>query len=420
MSVSRREFLAGSSASLLTGAALSQASASEPVTRPAKPVRVAAINSVFRLRSHAYHIVGRMVHGYTRNGFHHRPALQVVRMLNDQTPKDDLSVDFCQRHNIELCKTVAETLGGDSLDVDAVVLIIEHGDYPINARQQVLYPRFEYFEQITNHFRKAARSVPVFVDKHLSYDHQKAARMIALSKELKFPMMAGSSLPVTWRQPELDPPLGTPFREGLVTFGFDRGVPEIYFIHALESLQCFLERRKGGETGVKSVQCLRGDAVWKAGDDGRWNWKLCHAALARSPSENVGPLRENVLDPMAILVEYNDGTRGTVINLIEQTSEFSFAGFVEGESDPVSTCLILPPPPAAKFFNPLTWHIEQFFLSGKPTYPVDRTWLTSTMLDLGLQSLQEGSRVLTSPALDIRYQPAADSGFERGAWVNDP
>ena len=299
-----------------------------------------------------------------------------------------------------------------------MVLIIEHGDYPINDRQQVLYPRFEYFQQIVEVFRKSGTSVPVFVDKHLSYDHLKAARMVALSKELKFPMMAGSSLPVTWRMPELDPPLQTPFREGLVTFGFDRGVPEIYIIHALESLQCFLERRKGGETGVKSVQCLEGDAVWKAGDEGRWSWKLCKAALSRCQSENVGPIRENVLRPLALLVEYNDGTRGAVLNLIEQTSEFAFAGFLHGSDDPVSTCLYLPQPPAAKFFNPLTWHIEQFFLSGKPTYPVDRTWLTSTMLDLGLQSQQEGSRVVTSPALDIRYQPAAESGFASGGFVD--
>ena len=119
MPVSRRDFLAGSSAALITGAALSETSAAEQVQPPSRPLRVAAINSIFRLRSHAYHIVGRMVHGYTWNGFHHQPALQVVRMFNDFTPKDDLSVDFCKRHNIELCKSAQQALGGDKLDVDA-------------------------------------------------------------------------------------------------------------------------------------------------------------------------------------------------------------------------------------------------------------------------------------------------------------
>ena len=52
--------------------------------------------------------------------------------------------------------------------------------------------------------------------------------------------------------------------------------------HALEAMQCMVERRKGGETGVKSVQLIEGDAVWKAGEEGRWSKELLTAALSRS------------------------------------------------------------------------------------------------------------------------------------------
>ena len=41
---------------------------------------------------------------------------------------------------------------------------------------------------------------------------------------------------------------------------------EVYFFHALETLQCMMERRKGGETGVRHVTMLTGDDVWKAGE----------------------------------------------------------------------------------------------------------------------------------------------------------
>lgn len=242
--------------------------------------------------------------------------------------------------------------------------------------------------------------------------------MVRTAKEMKFGLMAGSSLPVTWRVPEIEPPLGTPFREGVVTFGFDRGSVEIYLFHALESLQCMLERRKGGETGVKSVQTLQGDAVWQAASAGRFSMKLMDAALKNCVSNNVGSVRDNVTDPLAVLIEYVDGTKGAVVNLIEQTSEFGFAATVDGQSDPVATGFYLPAPPAANFFNPLVWNIEQFFLAGNPPYPVERTLLTSTLCDLAMQSLHSGGKAVESPAMQIGYTSVPNSGFFRGSPAN--
>ncbi len=414
---SRRTFLAGGVCGLsgLITAATSRAQAPQPGAAAAKKLRVAAINSIFRLRSHAYHIVGRMVHGFQKDGLHHQPNLQVVRMFNHQTPPDDLSPGFCKTHGIELVKSVSEALGGkEKLDVDAVALIIEHGDYPINEFEQILYPRWELFQEIVEVFRASGRSVPVFNDKHLSYDHKRAAEMVATAKKMGFGLMAGSSLPVTWRVPQIEVPLNTPFEEGVVAFGYDRSYAEIYLFHALECLQCMLERRQGGETGVKSVQCLQGDDVWKACDDGRISWPLVVEAIGRSPSANVGPIRENVLKPLAILIQYADGTRGTVLNLIEAVSDFCFAGRVRGQQQPVGFCFDLPAPPGARFFDPLTFHIEQFFHTGMPHYPVERTLLTSTMLDLALRSRRNASKIDSSPLLAVSYPPPTSSGFFRG------
>lgn len=414
--VSRRGFLATASVAVSGSAALAPAVAQAAPSPPAhRPLRVATINSIYRLRSHAYHIAGRLIHGYEWNGFYREPECRVVRMYNDQSPENDLGPEVCARHGIELCRTPEETLGRDGgLDVDAVLIIVEHGDYPVNELGQIQYPRYEMFERVMNVFRKNGRSVPVFVDKHLSYDHAKAAKMIATARELKVPLLAGSSLPVTWRRPDIEPPLGTPFEEGLVCFGYDRGPAEIYLFHALEVLQSQMERRPGGETGVRSVRALSGDAVWKAGDEGRWSWDLLKAAIAKCPSSNVGPLRENVKNPLAFLVEYTDGTRGAVLNLIEQVSDFGFAAKIRGVSRPMATYFHLPPPPGARFFDPLTWNIERLFLDGQPPYPAERTWLTSTVLDWGLRSLAAGQISQTDESLAIRYQPAARSCHARG------
>ena len=420
----RRQFSAGCLAALTatghsTSTLFAEPDASPPAGKdaPQRP-RIAAINSIYRLRSHAYHIAGRLLFGYSRNGFHHQPPFQLARMYNHQYPPDDLSQSVCPKHQVELCETVAQALGGDrGLDVDGVLLIIEHGDYPSNARGQILYPRYELFQEIVAFYEKCGKTAPIFCDKHLSYDYDKAKRMVESSRRMGFRMMAGSSLPVTWRIPEIEPPLNTKFKEGLVVFGYDRSLPEIYFFHALEVLQCMLERRPGGETGVKSVAMLEGDAVWKAGDDGIWSWRLLDAAIARCASKNYGKPREQVLRPQAILVEYADGTRGAALNLIEAVSDFAFAATVEGLADPISTCFYLPPPPGANFFNPLTYNIERFF-HGEQPYPVERTLLTSTMLDLALRSSHDKLAKVTSDALAIRYQPPADSGFFRGPYTD--
>ena len=423
--VSRRQFLGAGSAftaaSLLPepGSTADAADKSDAPPATRKILRVAGINSIYRFRSHAYHIEGRILHGYMRNGFHHQPQLQLVRMYNDQYPADDLSKIDCPAHQVELSRTVAEALGGaKGLDVDGVLLICEHGDYPQNEFGQILYPRYQLFEQIVEVFRKSGRVVPVFIDKHLSFDHQLAHKMVATAREMGFPLMAGSSLPVTWRIPVLEPPLGTPFKEGLGVFGYDRGAVEIYLFHILEAVQCLLERRAGGETGVKSVRAIRGPAVWEAGDAGVWSWDLLHTALACCPTSNVGPLREIVRDPLAVVVEYLDGTKCTVMNLIEATSNEAFAGRVEGVREPLATYFHLPGAPGAKFFNPLTYHIEQFLHTGRSTYPVERTLLTSTILDLGLRSLKAKGQLQTSPLLKVQYQAPQDSGFFRDAYTD--
>jgi len=414
--ISRRKFVAAGISGLLGAPTLLPTRTIAQTATPAsRQKRVAAVNSIFRLRSHAYHIVGRMVFGFQKDGILHQPNLKVVRMYDDQQPPDDLGPSFCSRHGIDLVKSPAAALGGSAgLDVDAVALIIEHGDYPVNEFGQILYPRYELFQQIVEVFRKSGKSVPVFCDKHLSYDHKKAAEMVATAKKMDFGLMAGSSLPVTWRVPQVELPRESPIEEAVVAFGYDRSHAEIYLFHALECLQCLLERRRGGETGVKSVECLQGPAVWKACDDGRISWPLVVEAIGRSPSANVGPIRENVLKPVAILVEYADGTRGAVLNLIEAVSDFCFAGRLKGQAKPVSFYFDLPLPPGARFFDPLTWHIEQFFHTGTPPYPIERTLLTSTVLDLALHSLKDGSQPISSPYLDIRYQPPASSGFFRG------
>jgi hypothetical protein len=277
-------------------------------------------------------------------------------------------------------------------------------------------------EQIAAVFRKTGRSVPVFNDKHLSYSWEKAKQFVAWGHELKFPLMAGSSLPVTWRRPELELPLQAPIEDALVAC---YGPIEVYGFHGLETLQVMLERRRGGETGVKAVTCLTGNDVWKAGDAGLWSWDLLEAALGRSETVNVGDIRRNTGNiavgnmpktaPIAFLLEYRDGVRGTVLLLNGHLQDFCFAANIKGESRPASCLFCLPPPPGAKFMDCLVGNIEKLLDTGKSPYPVERTLLTTGILDRALESHYRRGQRLDTPELDVAYAAPADSGFFRGS-----
>src|SRR3984893_8104610 len=263
--LTRRRFLESAA---VTPVAFSQ-------TQPS-PKRLAVITTVYKYLSHAQHIADRFLVGYPVHGAWHRPNMKIVSLYVDQKPKDDLSGARANEFGFRVYPTIPEALraGGDKLAVDAVLIIGEHGDYPRNEKGQILYPRYEFFEQCRKVFEQDGRVVPVYNDKHLSYSFEKAEWMVSSAHRLKFPMLAGSSLPVTWRLPDLELPLNCQIEDALMV-GDGESDPMDY--HALEAMQCMIERRKGGETGVKAVQMIEGDAVW---NDSRWSKELLTSALS--------------------------------------------------------------------------------------------------------------------------------------------
>jgi hypothetical protein len=432
--LSRRGFLraVGLAGASLAGLPLLAADLprSQPPPRPDKPLKkLAIVTTAYHYLSHAYHVCGRFLNGYLRDGRMHYPDFGIAGMYVEQTKEGDLSREHARKHGFTIYPDVAGalTLGGDKLAVDGVLLIGEHGDYPYNAKGQKLYPRYELFQKIVEVVRKSGRGVPVFCDKHLSYDRAKAREMVENARKVGCPLFAGSSLPVTWRRPELELPLGTGIKEALVA---SRGELEIYGIHALETLQCMVERRTKGQQGVRAVTCLEGDAVWKAGDAGVWSWELLEHALGRSPSLNVGDIRDNcrqfapppgrptfLRGPVAFVVEYRDGLKATVLLLNGHVDDTTFAARLRDEPKPVSCLFDLPPPPGAAFLQALTTKLEDYLATGQPPYPVERTLLTGGILDLVLESRIKDHQRLETPDLDVSYDPPKGSGFVRGSYA---
>ncbi len=395
--------------------------------------KIAAVITNYQKFSHGQHIVDRFLEGYGWNGEHHHPAMDLVSLYVDQRDKlqlgPDLTPDRAKRFpGMKVYPTIAEALtsGTGKLAVDGVVVVGEHGIYPQNDRQQTMYPRYEFMMQIFDVFKSSGKSVPVFNDKHLSWNWDHAKEIYDTSRKLGFPLMAGSSLPVTWRTPSLEFPTGASVREAMCV-GY--GGVDSYDFHALETLQCMVERRKGGETGVKWLRAYRGENFWQAMKEGVWPRKLMDAALCRS--HTIKPAREGfndifpteddmqrlVKDPVAYRYEHVDGLKSTMILLSGLIEDFNFSAQIDGRPAPFSTQMYLPMPPArtslANFFSPLVWGMEQMFLTGKATYPVERTLLTTGLTAAGVESLFLGQKRFETPHLAIRYQPTKTSTFWR-------
>jgi hypothetical protein len=378
---------------------------------PAPTKSVAGITTVYHEWSHADVILGKLLEGYLYDGGE-KPSLRLASLYVDQFPKGDLSKDLAAKHGFRLCKTIPEalTLGGGKLAVDGVLIIGEHGDYPRNDRGQVLYPRRRFFEEVAKVFEKSGKSVPVFNDKHLSATWDDAKWVCDKARELYVPFLAGSSLPVTWRRPKLTLPRGCEL-VAAVQLGY--GPLEGYGFHALESLQCMAERRTGGETGVKAVQCLQGKAMWEALDAGRFSKPLLEEAIRLVPSHAQGDYREppaKAKDAAVFLIEYRDGLTAAVAMLNGFLYEgdggaFCFAGQLKGEENPRSTHFYLQQPDPFAHFAYLVRAIESLVRTGHAPYPVERTLLTTGILDAAMTSKHKGGKRVETPHLKVEYRP---------------
>lgn len=418
--IDRRTFLATAGGGLA-------ASAFGAVTDGKRRNRLAIVTTEWRFHSHAWHMGERFLVGYPIKGRWHHPPLEVVSAYVDQKPKNDLSQSRSKEFGFPIYASLAEALrcGGDSLAVDAVLVIGEHGDYPRNDIGQKMYPRYEFFKDVVKVFREDGRSVPMFNDKHLSWKWSWAKEMVDTAREMNFPYLAGSSLPVTWRMPSIEMPYGAETDEVMCVA---MGGVDSYDFHALEVIQCMAERRKGGETGVAWVEGLRGDAVWKAMDSGSWQkggWDpglfescLCRSQTLSQPATfshrhpTLEQMREKVKDPVVYRFQYNDGLKGTMLLLNGLVGDFTFAARLKGQKEPLSTLFYLPPTPNVTYSAALMSKAEETFLTGKPPYPVERTLLTGGLVEAGMKSLASGKRIET-PYMNVRYQAPRESTFSQ-------
>ena len=375
---------------------------------PERP-RVAGITTVYHTNAHADVILGRLIQTHTLDGKGRPSTIELASLYTDQVPQSDLSRGLSREYGFPIFDSVAGalTLGGDDLAVDGVMLVAEHGDYAKSDTGQTIYPKRRLFEEIVRVFERSGRVVPVFCDKHLADNWEDAKWIYDTAQRMQIPMMAGSSLPGLWRYPPADVRRDAPLKEIVVVSYHSL---DAYGFHAMEIAQCLAERRRGGETGIASVRCITGKDVWKAGQEGVFDRGLldeCLSRLKARPIPEGKTVEELTPEPVLFVVNYRDGLRANVLTLNGAVAEWAAAWrYADEDGETQSTLFWTQEARPYHHFSFLVQGVEKMMQTGRPTWPVERTLLTSGALDALLISKRDAGAIVETPHLDVTYRMA--------------
>ena len=398
---------------------------------PRRP-RIACLVSYWGLpTSHADWIVNKLIDGYWWNGAPTPSRVDVVSVYVHQLDTSLLAQKVCKAKNIPIFKTVGEAvmLGGKELAVDGVVIVGEHGNYPTDLKGHWLLPRWWIYQQVMRVFEQSKRSVPVFNDKHLSYNWDDAKWMFDKSRELGFPLTGGSSIPTYFRKPEIDLAPDTPLKNSIVV---GDAADEGAIFHCIDVLQSFHDRRKGGETGVKSVQSIRGPEAWKWVETNPWANNLLEAVRKNfdfppgyfqgtaPTNQQGGPANQQRRQANLCIVEYNDGTNAAVIS--GSGVGWTYAGEIAGQKDPTIVSMLDFPGPISQYHagNAHEHWLIEMMLTGKEPFNAERLLLSTGITNYYMESnWQNGvysavGRRIETPYMNMKYRSTHGPLFQKG------
>jgi hypothetical protein len=382
-----------------------------------RTLKIAALCSAYFPLSHADVIVSRWLCPRPTDAKWGWPACdgprsEIASLYVAQFPSDDTSREVATRFEVPMFASIRDalTLGTSALAVDGVLLIVEHGDFPLNSRRQKLYPRFEWFQQIVEVFQDTGRVCPVWIDKALSWNPEQARQIVETAREMKIPLMAGSSLP----HAGFSPPFNWQNENLEEVVALFYGGPEIYGFHSLELVHSLMQRC-GGVQPVSSVEVLCGEEVWQAMDKGQWSRELFDNALGATRQQESGDVRYNCqpnpdleavlsqahrrggmtattaelspVSPLAWKVKRTAGTREVYVMLAGHLGTHCVAA--RSESGKVWAGEINSS--GAQEFHPhfaiQNRAVEEFFVSGTPSIPLENALQSSVAIAAFMEAL---------------------------------
>ena len=378
------------------------------------PMRKAAfLLEEFSTPSPSQQLLDRFLRGYPRNGALHKPAIGEFSAYLPPTSEGDFGMrreDF----NLKVAAAVEQAVDG----AGGVVIVSRRPGAMANDR----------FAEIA--LARMPEGAACFIHGALSSNLERGRALAKLAASRRIALLAGTAMSVTWRLPEMDLPRDTELSEALIVVQINpppvqatatpptgpQGTLAGAELNALEGLLPIIERRRGGEAGVRSVHLLEGDDVWRAGDRKPWSWPLLAAALSRSHSPQGDPVLDGrtqdiaglglipklARSPRAWLLEHRDGFRTSILVLDGVVGDFNLA--VRASNGRVfSAQLFRAPPPLEQHFSLLAAVVEEFFQTRKLPWPLERNLLIAGLLEAFRNPATRSNRAVATPDLQDAY-----------------
>jgi hypothetical protein len=384
--------------------------------------RVAAIITEYWEISHADVILTKIIEGFTMDGRKYISSIEIVTMYVDKFPENDMSRSISLKHNIPIYGSIREALlnGGNTFDLDGIIIIGEHGDYPINEYGQILYPRRRFFEECLNVMLEFDRIVPVYSDKAFAIEKDDIEWVYNQIKKHEIPFFSSSVLPYARQFPGvLAPPDGAPIYK-VFTFEmwggyqpvhpavdypayrvFEHGVDFANY-HRLEMIQSIVEKRAYGESGVKSVRAFEGENAVKKTMGQTW-YELYKSLGMFINLADVDTFPYTLERPVFFEVEYVDGLMLGILCTYREIKENAVAYQTHEGSVPYCTEYITTPSRKPYiYFGRLVLLIERFIHTSRPPFPVERSLITAGTSDAMMKALKLKKEIET-PYLHVRY-----------------
>lgn len=336
--------------------------------------KIAFLLEDFSLPSPAQQLLDRFLMGYPREGEFRQPlGWQVCCYLEGWTSELERRIeDF----GLARAETWASAVEG----ADAII-IVGGGSQACASESRLL----SIFDRITN-------GCPCFLYGLPAETLSSAKRLAVAAAARQIPWLAGTALPWAWRLPPIELELNARLKEALIVVP---GVSPTAEIEGLEGILPIVERRWGGESGIRKATFLQYDAVWRAGVKGIWSWRLLGSALSRSDSPQGDPVKDGRTQdlvglglvpklarfPRGWIFEHRDGLRTTILVFDGVVADYNFA-VRKCDGEVISAQLYRPPSPAQNEFDWLAAALEDFFTTGKPIWPARRGLLEAGLWEI--------------------------------------